>query len=137
MGWPSAARARSKNQRLRRGAAQGIGAHHAHAVGAHGAQPLAESLEAAQRTVRRRIVQSPAVAEAGGQAHHFAQSIQDDELAVRVARDDHVKTVGTEIDGGEHVGHDTPTAAHLLRSNILRRRKKSRSRRWFSRLGCE
>jgi hypothetical protein len=29
-----------------------------------------------------------------------------------VARDDHVKTIGPKIDGGEHVGHDT-TAAHL------------------------
>ena len=94
------------------GAPQGIGADHAHAVGVHRAQPLPESLEAAQRTIGRGVVQPAAVAQARGQAHHFAQSVEDDELAVRIARDDHVKTVGAQIDGGEHVGHDT-TAAHL------------------------
>ncbi len=94
------------------GAAQGIGADHPHAVGMHGAQPLAEALETAQCALRRGIVQPPAVAQARGQAHHFAQSIQNDELAVRMTRHDHVKAVGAQIDGGEHVGYDT-TAAHL------------------------
>ena len=46
----------------------------------------------------------PAVGfEAGAEAHHLAQAIEDDELAVRVTRDDHVKAVGTEIDRGKDV----------------------------------
>ena len=94
------------------GAAQRIRSHHAHAVRAHGAQTLAESFEAAQCALGRGVVEPAAVAHAGGQANHFAQSIEDDELAVRIARDDHVEAVGAQIDGGEHVGHDS-TAAHL------------------------
>ena len=93
-------------------APQRIRADHAHAVGMHGAQPLSEALEAAQGAVGSRLVEAAAVAQAGGQAHHLAQPVQYDELAVRVARDDHVKAVGAEIDGGEDVGNDT-TAAHL------------------------
>ena len=117
------------------GAAQGIGADDTHAVGAHGAQPLPESFETAQCAVRGGVIQPAAVAQARGQAHHFAQSIEDDELAVRITRDDHVKAIGAQIDGGEHVGNDTP-AAHL-HINILRRRMKTRSRRLSSRSGCE
>ena len=135
MGWPSAARARSRNQRLRLGAAQGVRTDHAHAVGAHGAQPLSESFQAAQCAIRRGVIQPAAVAQAGGQTHHLAQSIEDDELAVRITRDDHVKAVGAQIDGGEHVGHDPPPLIYAI--NILKRRMKIRSRRWFSRLGCE
>ena len=101
------------------GAAQRIGADDAHAVGVHGAQALAESFEAAQGAVGGGIVEPAAVAQAGGQAHHLAQPVEDDQLAVRVARDHHVKTVGAQIDGGEHVGNDT-TAAHLRQSYLGR-----------------
>ena len=94
------------------GAAQGIGADHAHAVGVHGAQPLPEAFEAAQCALGRRVVQPAAVAQARGQSHHLAETIQNDQLAVRITRDDHVKAVGAQIDGGEHVGNDT-AAAHL------------------------
>jgi hypothetical protein len=62
----------------------------------HGAQPLAEALEAAQSTLGGGVVEPAAVAQAGGEAHHFAQPVEDDQLAVRVARDDHVKTVGAQ-----------------------------------------
>ena len=67
-----------------------------------------------QRSARSRggLIQPAAVAQAGGEAHHLAQPVQDDELAVRVTRDDHVKTVGAQVDGGEDVGNDT-AAAHL------------------------
>ncbi len=94
------------------GAPQGIGAHHAHAVGVHGAQALAEALEAAQGAIRRCVIQASAIAQAGSQTHHFPQPVQDDELAVRMARHDHVKAVGAQVDGGKHVRNDT-TAAHL------------------------
>jgi hypothetical protein len=101
------------------GAAQGIGTDHAYAVRMHGAQPLPEPFEAAQCPVRGRIVQPPAVGEAPGQADHFPQSIEDDELAVRMTRNDHVKAIGPQVDGGEHVGHDT-TAAHHTTDTLPR-----------------
>jgi hypothetical protein len=78
----------------------------------HGLQSLPETLEAAQRTFRRCVVQAPAIAHACGQAHHFPQTVQNDQLAVRMTGHDHMKTIGAQIDGGEHVGYDT-TAAHL------------------------
>ena len=116
------------------GATQRIGADHAHAVGVHGAQPLTEALEAAQCALGRRVIQPPAVAQARGQPHHLSETIQNDELAVRITRHDHMKAVGAQIDGGEHVGHDM-TAAHLA-AVTLRLRRKTRNRRLFWRLGC-
>ena len=84
-------------------APQRVGADHAHAVGPHVAQSLAESLQAGQRA-RRDVLVEPAVGfEPGAEAHHFAQAIEDDQLAVRVTRDHHVETVGAEIDRGENV----------------------------------
>jgi hypothetical protein len=82
------------------GATQGVSADDSHAIGMHGAQPLPEALQASQRTLRRRLVQPSAVAQPSRQAHHFAQPVQDDQLAVRITRNDHVKTVGAKIDGG-------------------------------------
>jgi hypothetical protein len=79
----------------------------------HGPQTLPESLETAQGPIGRRVVEPAAVAETGREAHHFTQSIEDDELAMRVPRDDHMETVRAQIDGSEHVGHGT-TARHLL-----------------------
>ena len=95
------------------GPSQGTGADHPHAIGMHGAQSLSEALEAAQGALRGRIVETSALAETRGEAHHFPQPIQNDQLAVRMTRHDHVKAIGAQIDGGEHVGYDT-AAAHLL-----------------------
>ena len=91
---------------------QGVGADHTHAVGLHRAQALTEALEASQCAFCRGIIQPPAVTQAGGKAHHFPEPVKDYELAVRMTRDDHVKAVGAQVDGGEDVGYDT-TAAHL------------------------
>ena len=74
-------------------APQRIGADHSHAIRLHRAQPLAETLEAAQRAIGGGFVQAPAVAHTGREAHHFAQPVQYDELVVRIPRDDHVKAV--------------------------------------------
>ena len=115
-------------------APQRIGTDHAHAVRLHGAQALSESFEASQCPLRGRLVQPAAVGEAPGQADHFAQSIEDDELAVRMTRNDHVKAVGAEVDGGKHVGYDTAAAHHT--ADISKPRKRSRSRRWSWRSGC-
>ena len=91
---------------------QRIGAHDPHAVGMHGAQALTESLEASQGAVGGVIVQPAAVAETRGEADHLAQPVQDDELAVRVARDHHVKAIGAQVYGGKDVRNDTARAAH-------------------------
>ena len=73
--------------------AQRVGAHHAHAVGVHVAQPLAKTLQAGERAGRHILVDAAVLGHAGGEAHHLAQAIDDDQLAVRVARDHHVETV--------------------------------------------
>ena len=44
--------------------------------------------------------------------HHLAHAVDDDELAVRVAGDDEVKAVGTEIDGRQDVGHGAGRTTH-------------------------
>ena len=95
------------------GMPQGVGANDPHAVRAHGTQPLAETLQAAQRALGGGIVQAPAVMQARGQTHHFAQSIEDHQLPVGMARHHHVEAVAPQIDGGQHVGHGGPGAAHL------------------------
>jgi len=76
MGWPKAARARSKNQRLRLACRRAFVPTTRTAVRAHGAQTLAESLQAAQGAFGGGVIQPAAIAQAGGEAHHFAQSIQ-------------------------------------------------------------
>ena len=135
MGCPSAARALSRNQRLRFARRNAFVPTTRTLFGMHRAQPLSEALEAAQGAVGGGVVEAPAVAQAGGEAHHLAQPVQYDQLAVRVARHHHVKAVGAKIDGGEDVGNDT-TAAHL-RGHCSRPRMKTRNRRLSWRLGCE
>ena len=107
IGWPSAARARSKNQRLRFARRSALVPTTRTLSACIARKPLPEAFEAAQRALGGRVVEPPAVAQTGAEPHHLAQPVQNDELAVRIARDDHVKTVGSEIDGGEHVGNDT------------------------------
>ena len=89
--------------------------HDAHAVGPHVAQALAESLQARQRARRDILVQPSIGLEAGAEPHHFAQAIEDDQLAVRVTRDHHVKTVGTEIDRGKYVGDGLRSASRHVK----------------------
>ncbi len=69
----------------------------------HVAQALAEALEAAERARRHLLVDAAVLGDAGGQAHHLAQPVDDDQLAVRVARDHHVETVGAQVDRGQDV----------------------------------
>ena len=64
-------------------------AHCSHAV----AQALAKTLQTRKRPRRGFLVDTAVLLDTGGNTHHFAQAIDDDELAVRVARDDHVEAV--------------------------------------------
>ena len=41
-----------------------------------------------------------------------AKEGSDDELAVRIAGDDEVEAVGTQIDGRQHVGHGAGGSTH-------------------------
>ncbi len=66
---------------------------------------LPEALQALQRALRDVLVEPPLIVQACGETHHFAQAIEDDELAVRIARHDHVEAVGSEIDRGQDIGN--------------------------------
>ena len=90
---------------------QRVGADNAHAVGMHVAQTLAEALQTGERARGDVLVDTAVLGDAGGEAYHLAQAVDDDELAVRMARDHHVEAVGPEIDGGEDVGHGPRAAA--------------------------
>ena len=84
--------------------AQRVGADDAHAVGVHVAQALPETLQARERARRHVLVDAAVLGDAGGEAHHLAQPVDDDQLAVRVARDDHVEAVGAQVHRREYVG---------------------------------
>ena len=103
MGCPSASRARSMKASLRRARRSAL-------------VPTTRTLSG--RMSRNRwpnlsrqasaraddVLVEPAIGlEPGTESHHFAQAIEDHQLAVRVTRDHHVKTVGAEIDCGENV----------------------------------
>ncbi len=59
--------------------------------------------QAIQRAAGGCFVEPAVFIEARGEAHHLAQAIEDDELAVRIARDDHVETVRSQIDSRHDV----------------------------------
>ncbi len=112
--------------------AQGVGADDAHLLRLDVLEPLAESLETRQGPAGRLAVQPAVRVEAGGQAHHFAQAIDDDQLAVRIARDDHVEAVGPEV----HSGQDVGVLGVGTSQPGIRRRRMNRSRRSCWRSDC-
>ena len=75
------------------GPTQSVSTHDADAVRVHSAQALPKALQTAQCAFGGRIIESVAVVQAGRQAHHFAQTIEYDELPVRMTGDDHVEAV--------------------------------------------
>ena len=104
IGWPERLARAVEERALAPRLAQRVGADHAHALGLHVAQPLAEALEALQRAGDGLAVQAALLVEAGREPHHLAQAVDDHQLAVRVARDHHVEAVGPEVDSREDVG---------------------------------
>jgi len=78
----------------------------------HGAQALAEALQAGECARGHLLVQPAVRADAGGEAHHLAQPVDDHELAVRIAGDDEMEAVGTQIDSRQHVGHGAGGSTH-------------------------
>ena len=112
--------------------AQGVGADDAHLLRLHVLEPLAEPLEARQGPAARLAVQPAVRVEAGGQSHHFAQAIDDDQLAVRIPCDDHVKAVGPEV----HSCKDVGVLGVGTSQPGFRRRRMNRSRRSCWRSDC-
>jgi hypothetical protein len=82
---------------------QCVRANHTHAVGMHVPQALTETLQASERACGDLLVDAPVLFDARRKANHLAQPIDNNELAVRVTRDDHVKAVRPEIDSCEDV----------------------------------
>ena len=111
IGWPEGGARALEEGLLAVRDAQRVGAHHAHAAGAHVTQALAEALKAGERPRRHVLVDAAVFGHAGRKSHHLAQPVDDDQLAVRVARDHHVEAVGAQVDGGEYVRHRTVIGA--------------------------
>jgi len=107
-GRPSAARARSRNHRLRLGAAQGI-RRLANAVGVHHSQP-APKRSRHRNARRRRIVQTVGLAEPGSRGEPFHANRSRMTSGHAISRDDHMKAVRAQIDGRSS-RHDTPAAS--------------------------
>ena len=95
--------------------AQGVGADDPHAPGTERAEPLAEALEALERTLHRLATQPPLFVEPGCEPDRLTQAVDDDELPVRMTGHDHVKTVGAEVDGRQDVGDPVGQGRDALR----------------------
>src|SRR6202022_892960 len=83
---------------------QCVRANDTHAVRMHVFQALTETLQTRERACGDLLVDASVLFNARSKANHLAQPIDNDELAVRVTRDDHVKAVRPEIDRSEDVG---------------------------------
>jgi hypothetical protein len=82
----------------------------------HIAQTLAEALKARKSARRGILVDAPVLFHSCTEAHHLAQTVDDQQLSVRVARNHHVEAVGSEVYGGEDV-RDRARRRCLLRSD--------------------
>jgi hypothetical protein len=99
-------------RRLRGGKEPGILASSAQRAGTGGAnaarmhvpQALAEAGQAIQGPIPGGGRQVTAGQQAFGQADGLAQTVEYGELAMAQLADDHVKTVGTEVYGGDDLG---------------------------------
>ena len=116
IGKPSASRALEERLLAARNA-QRVGTDDAHIARVHVAQSLAEALQAGERARRGFLIEATVIADAGRQPHHLAQAVDDDQLAVRIARDHHVKAVGAEIYRRDDFvgGRATATHGHVRR----------------------
>ena len=86
------------------GDAESVGGDHAHLFGLEILQALAKSGQAVERALLRFFAEVFLLVETGGQTHHLFEGINDFQLAVVVFANLQTETVGTQIDGSEHVG---------------------------------
>jgi hypothetical protein len=68
----------------------------------HIAKTLAETGQAFDSTGARRSAKIAGLVKSFGKAHGFAKSVNDRELTVAKLANNHVKTVGAQVDGGEN-----------------------------------
>ena len=78
--------------------AQGVGADHAYRLARQAAHPLAELSKAFKCARDGLVVELVVGAQAGAEPHHVAHAIDHPEMIAGGMRNNHVKTVGTEID---------------------------------------
>lgn len=83
------------------GDAQRVGADGAHPRRREFAQPLAETLQCGERARFGLLADLALRPEAFGERDAFAQPVEHEQLPVRELRDQQVKTVRPEVDGGE------------------------------------
>ena len=85
------------------GSAQRAGTGSANIGGMHVLKTFAETSQAVECAKPRRLSEIPVLFEAFGQAHGFFQTVDDGELAVAQLPDDHMETVGAQIDGRQNL----------------------------------
>jgi hypothetical protein len=98
--------------------AQRVGPDHAHGTARQVTHPLAELLEAGQRTGHGLVADVVVEIETGGKAHGLAHAVDDPEAVILGAGDDHVEAVRTEVDGCQGRVAVGVRCAHDLRSRV-------------------
>jgi hypothetical protein len=93
--------------------AQRVRSYNSHTVSTHVAQPLPETLQTGQRAPGDFLIDAPVFFHARGEPHHLAQTIDDDELTVGIACNDHVEAVRSEIDSRQDIGERLRRGAGL------------------------
>jgi len=84
--------------------AQRVGAHGAYATLRQVVQALTKAFEAGECAGAYLGGESLVTVESGAELYLLAQSVDDVQLLTLESGDDHVKTVGAEVDGGDVVG---------------------------------
>ena len=81
--------------------AQGVGADDSNAARFELAKPLAEALQGRDGARHGTFVEFIVAVESGSEPHHVAHLVDDTEFFVGRLGNDHVKTVGTQVDRGD------------------------------------
>jgi len=83
--------------------AKSVGADNTHAVRVHVTESLTETLEACEGACGDLFVDAPVLFDTCAETNHLAQTINDDELAVRITRNHHVEAVRPQVDSRQDV----------------------------------
>ena len=104
IGWPRASRARSRNTCLRCASRSALVPTTRTLSACMSRRRWPKRSRQAMARAATSLSMRPFSSTPGGQAHHLAQAVDDDELAVRVTRDHHVETVGAQVHRRQNVG---------------------------------
>jgi hypothetical protein len=72
---------------------EGVRPDDTNAVGVYVPQTLPESLQACESSCSDLFVDATVLLDTGSEPHHLAQAVNNNELTVRIPRDDHVEAV--------------------------------------------